>query len=161
MAWFRRHPIPEAWLLLVAGLCILFFVVGDVAWMGSRPARAEAGAATASNQDPSLTGELRLQHQDLFLSRSPIGGPCKGLGPESDLLGGTPVVLKDEDGVVLATGALDIGKVADGSTCAFSFVVQSVPKNVMYRVDVGDRNLGAFSYDELAAQGWRVTLPVG
>lgn len=161
MAWFRRQPIPEAWLLLVAGLCILAFVIADVVWMGSRPARAERAVASASNQDPALTGELRLQHQDLFLSHSPIGGPCKGLGPQGDLLGGTPVVLKDEDGAVLGTGALDIGKVADGSTCAFSFVVPSVPKNVMYRVDVGDRSLGAFSYDELAGQGWRVTLPVG
>jgi hypothetical protein len=161
MAWFRRQPIPEAWLLLVAGVCILALVLADVAWTGSRPARVETAAASAWNRDPSWTGELRLQHQDLFLSHSPIGGPCKGLGPESDLLGGTPVVVKDEDGAVLATGALDIGKVADGSTCAFTFVVPSVPKNVMYRVDVGDRSLGAFSYDELAAQGWRVTLPVG
>jgi len=36
-----------------------------------------------------------------------------------------------------------------------------VPKNVMYRVDVGDRGLGALSHDELVAQGWRVTLAVG
>jgi hypothetical protein len=161
MAWFRRQPIPEAWLLLAAGLCILAFVVADVAWVGGRPARAEATVASAWDQDPTLTGELRLQHQDFFLSRSSLGGPCKGLGAQSDLLGGTPVVLKDEDGAVLATGALDIGRVADRSTCAFSFVVQSVPKNVMYRVDVGNRSLGAFSYDELAAQSWRVTLTTG
>ncbi|MBV8979465.1 MAG: hypothetical protein JO086_01050 [Acidimicrobiia bacterium] len=161
MAWLRRQPIPEAWFLLVAGLCILVFVVAEVTWFGGRPARAEAGAATVRNSDPDLTGQLRLENQGFFLSRSAVGGPCKGLGPESDLLGGTPVVLKDEDGAVLATGALDIGRVTDHSTCTFNFVVPSVPKNVMYRVDVGDRGLGALSHDELVAQGWRVTLAVG
>ena len=161
MAWFRRQPIPEAWLLLVAGLCILAFVVADVAWVGGRPARAEAGVASASNTDPTLTGELHLQHQGFFLSRSAVGDPCKGLGPNSDLLGGTPVVVKDQAGTVVATGALDIGRVAAGSACEFNLVVGEIPKADAYEFDIGGRTAGRYRYDDLVARGWQVELTLG
>src|ERR1700751_3218990 len=107
----RRHSIPEAWFLLLAGVCILAAVAVDVVYVGATEGSAETPAVNAQYPLPQMTGVLRLQHQG-YLARFPVGGPCKGLGPYDDLLGGTVVTVEDGTGAAIAAGTLDIGKVA-------------------------------------------------
>jgi hypothetical protein len=157
MGWLRRRSFPEAWLLLVVGLCVLAGVAGDVVYVGGTTTTA---AVSSAYPLPQLTGALRLQHQ-AYLARFPAGGPCKGLGPYADLLGGTVVTVADETGATVATGSLDIGKVADRSTCEFAVVVQDVPKAARYQLAIDGRPLGTYAYGDLEASGWQVTLTLG
>ena len=158
-----RFSIPEAWLLLVVGMCILAAVAADVGYVIVRRHRtSSARAANAQYPLPEVTGVLRL-HDPMYGVRSvaTVGGPCKGLGGYHDFIGGTPVSVKDRAGAVIATGALNPGKVVDGAECEFAFVVQAVPNADQYQFDVGGRAAGTYRYDDVAAQGWQVALSLG
>jgi hypothetical protein len=161
MGFLRRRSFPEAWLLLVVGLCILATVAADVLYFGGGRGRAETAAPANSHYPlPQLTGVLRLQHQD-YLAGFPIGGPCKGLGAYDDLLGGTVVTIADETSATIATGSLDIGRIADASTCEFVVVVQTLPKAGRYQFEIDGRSVGSYGYGDLVANGWQVTLTLG
>ena len=110
---------------------------------------------------PAVTGVLEL-HDPIYGMRAvaPIGGPCKGLGRYDGILGGTPLVVKDAGGAVIATGVLDIGRVADGSTCEFALLAQ-VPDADVYQFEVLNRPVGNYRYDDLVARGWQTTLRLG
>lgn len=152
--------MPEAWVLLVVGLCILVAVAVDVAFVGGR--RAPAQSATAANAQyplPAVNGVFRLK--DPVYGLLPVGGPCKGLGPYDGMVGGTPVVVKDQAGDPVARGALDIGRVADSTTCEFALVVQDLPNADSYKFEVMGRAAGSYTYDQLTAGGWQVNLSFG
>jgi hypothetical protein len=159
MGWGRRR-FSEAWMLLFAGLCILALVAVDVAYFAVHPGGPRRPAAvTARYPLPAVTGALRLQDPVYsWRTVSPIGGRCKGLGVNDGILGGTQVVVEDPSGAVIATGALDIGKVVDGSMCEFAFVVQGVPKADAYQFEILNRSVGTFRYDDVVGRGWNVTL---
>ncbi|MBV9041692.1 MAG: hypothetical protein JOZ68_11850, partial [Acidimicrobiia bacterium] len=126
--------------------------------------RGAQAAATTRYSLPAVTGVVELRgHGTELLGReaATVGGPCKGLDGFSEFYGGTPVVVTDQSGTTLATGALDVGKVVDGSTCEFAFIVPDVPKAARYRFAVGGRTALDVSYDELAAGGWQATLALG
>ena len=159
MRW-RGRRLSHAGVLLLAGVCILAGVVADVAYYAVHPGgRGRPTAVNAQYPLPTVTGAFRLE-DPVYSMRAlePIGGPCKGLGRYAGVLGGTPVVVKDSAGAVIATGALDIGKVIEGSTCDFEFVVQGVPKADAYQFEVLNRSLGTYRYDDLVALGWQVSL---
>jgi hypothetical protein len=155
--------MPEAWLLLVVGLCILAAVAVDVLCFGGSPQGARA-AATTDYPLPGVTGALQLHgHGTESLNRAAatVGGPCKGLGPFDGLLGGTQVVVRNQTDAVIATGALNPGTVVDGSTCEFAFIVQALPRADAYQFAVAQRTVQTYTYDDLAASGWQVTLTLG
>jgi len=159
MGWGRRW-CSGAWTLLFAGLCVLAFVAVDVAYFAVRPGTSPRPTAVNARYPlPALTGVFRLQ-DPVYSWRgvSVVGGPCKGLGQYDGILGGTPVVVKDPTGAVIATGALDIGKVAAGSTCEFEFVVSGVPKADAYQFQILNRSVGTYGYDDVVTRGWQVTL---
>ena len=151
--------MPHAWLLFVVGLCLLAAVVADVAYVSGQGGGRSAQAANAQYPLPEVTVVLRL-HDPVYGMRriSPIGGPCKGLRADDGILGGTQVLVKDQTGAVIGTGAVDIGKVAAGSTCEFAFVVQGVPKADVYQFVILDRVAGTYRYDQLDGSGWQVDL---
>jgi hypothetical protein len=160
MGFLRRRSLPEAWLLLLVGLCILAAVAVDVSYVAIGRGGAPPAAVEARYPLPGVNGALDLQHQP-FMSRLAVGGPCRGLGLYGDLLGGTPVVVKDQTGSVIANGALDVGQVVAGATCRFALVVPALPKAELYEFDVGQRVVRTFSYDELTTRNWQVTLALG
>jgi hypothetical protein len=161
MGFLRRRSLPAAWLLLLVGLCILAAAAVDVSYVAiARGGAPSAAAVEARYPLPGINGVLDLQHQP-FMSRLAVGGPCKGLGRYGDLLGGTPVVVKDQTGSVIATGALDIGQVVAGATCRFALVVPALPKAELYEFDVAQRVVRTYSYNELTARNWQVTLALG
>jgi hypothetical protein len=145
-------------------LCILAAVAVDVLCFGGGGERGAQAAATTHYPLPGITGALELRGhgtESLGRAAASVGGPCKGLGTFNDLLGGAPVVVTDQNGTTIATSALDIGKVADSSTCEFAFFVPDVPKAESYRFAVGGRPVLDVAYDDLSAQGWQVTLALG
>jgi hypothetical protein len=161
MAFLRRLSMPEAWLLLGAGLCLLAAVGVDVAYVAVRNRGRAPAAVEAKYPLPAVTGELRLRNhgtQSLSRAAAAIGVPCKGLGAYNDLFGGTQVVVKDQLGAVIATGSLDVGRVVPGRTCQFGVLVPELPRADVYQFEVGQRLISAYRYDDLAASGWQVTL---
>jgi|GEM_PF-6544862 len=163
MGFLRRRALPEAWLLLLVGLCILAAVAVDVLCFGGGDRGAQAAATTRFPQT-GVSGALELHGhgtESLGRAAAAAGGPCKGLDAYSDLLGGTPVVVTDQNGTTIATGSLDVGKVTDASTCDFAFFVPDVPNAKSYRFEVGGRRALDVGYADLAAQGWQVTLNLG
>jgi len=147
-------------MLLFAGLCILASVAVDVGYFGVRPgATPRPATVNARYPLPALTGVFRLQDPVYsWRTAATVGGQCKGLGQYDGILGGTPVVVKDQAGAVIATGGLDIGKVAAGSLCEFAFVVSGVPKADAYQFEILNRSVGSYSYDDVVVRGWQVTL---
>jgi len=161
MRWGRGR-LSEAWALLLAGLVILVAVALDVGYFAVRPeGSASATAVRADYPEQAVTGVFQLRDPVYGIRAvAQVGGPCKGLGLYHGILGGTPVVVKDATGAVIATGALDIGRVADGTTCEFAFVAQ-VPKTDVYQFEVLNRPAGTYRYDDLVARGWQITLSFG
>jgi hypothetical protein len=154
--------LPQAWLLLVVGLCILLWVAVDVAYLAVyRRDPHVPSAVNAQYPLPTAIGVLHL-HDPIYSARAvaTVGGPCKGLRSHTGILGGTPVVVKDQTGAVIATGALDIGQVSRGSVCDFAFDVQ-LPKADAYEFQVLNRTVGTYRYDQLDSNGWQVGLSLG
>lgn len=160
MGW-RGRRFSEAWALLAMGLVLLVAVALDVGYFAIRPGGAVATAVSARYPRPAVTGVLQL-HDPVYgiTAVATPGGPCKGLGQNDGILGGTPVVVADGSGAVIATGALDIGRVAEGATCDFAFFTP-LPKADVYRFEVMNRPAGTYRYDDLVARGWEITLSLG
>jgi len=155
----RGRRFSEARALLVAGLLVLVAVALDVGYFAVGPGQAvQASAVSAQYPQQAVTGVLRLQDPVYGIrALAPISGPCKGLGQYDGILGGTPVVVKDASGAVIATGTVDIGRVAAGSACEFALVVE-VPNADVYQFEIDNRPVGTYRYDDLVARGWQVTL---
>src|SRR5207248_263390 len=99
---------------------------------------------------PALTGVFRLQDPVYsWRAASSVGGPCKGLGQYDGILGGTPVVVKDATGAVIAPGAHDIGKVAGGLTREYEFEVSGAPNADGTHGSGADQDAAAAVLDEL------------
>ena len=46
-------------------------------------------------------------------------------------------------------------------TCRFDFSLVDLPETSLYRLDVGRRRLGSFTYADLAVQDWTVQIVLG
>jgi hypothetical protein len=65
---------------------------------------------------------------------------------------------------VIANGSLDKGEVVKTkfwNNCEFPFTVSNVPTAKFYRVEVGRRGQVSYSYDQMRANGWKVSLSLG
>lgn len=92
-----------------------------------------------------------------------IGKPCSGRTISSgyaDLSPGADVVVKNEKGEIIATGALQEG-VWIRRACKMSLVVADVPQAKFYEIEVGRRGPQRYSASELTAQGFKLTLTLG
>ncbi len=81
-----------------------------------------------------------------------------------DIHTGTPVVVRDGSGGVVATTTLGSGVLhvsgALRDDCAYPFSV-SVPDVAAYAIEVGNRGSVAFSKPDLERAGWKATLKIG
>jgi hypothetical protein len=126
----------------------------------------------------SLNGGVILSGDTKSYTWDP-GKPCSGSGGYSDLRGGSGVVVKDGQGIVIAKGSLGSGVgVAErqdcgapgehplcdpmgGRVCKFSFTVEAIPRSEFYVVDMGKRGQFTYSFDEIQSQGWGVEYMIG
>ena len=119
----------------------------------------------------ALTGYLNLaQQQGTGYSNYtiPTGSDtaCEGLGGYSDIQAGAQLVVKDEAGKVIGSGALDQGHLdldlfGAGSVCAFPFEIAGLPKAAQYQVGMGNRGSITYSFADLETKEWDVKLTLG
>ena len=87
-------------------------------------------------------------------------GSCNGTGGYRDIKAGLPVTLRDGAGAVLATSRLDNGT-RDGRRCTFGFQLPDIPQAEFYAVEVGRRGELTYSFAEMQASDWKVSLTIG
>jgi len=85
------------------------------------------------------------------------GVPCSTSGGFTDIQEGAPVVIQNGDGDVIATSSLQAGTQA-GSACVFFSEFHNLAKAKFYSIEVTHRGKITKSYDDLAAEGWRIGL---
>ena len=120
---------------------------------------AATGHAVAAN-DHTVKGFLSLQDSATFM-----GKECQGAGGYTDLVEGTPVVVRDGDGEVIGSGRFAAGRgtrtgklggISAPSACVFAFTLKHVPDAETYSFEMSHRGGVVYTYDELAANNWRV-----
>jgi len=108
----------------------------------------------------TVKGYLSLQDSAVF-----VGKVCQGAGGYTDLLEGTPVVVRDGDGQILGTTHFGAGKGAGGgklgatgapSACVFAFTVKHVPDADTYSFQMSHRGGVVYTHEELEANNWRI-----
>lgn len=110
---------------------------------------------TAQSKPPTntISGQLKL-------IASGINGTddnCYGTGKFRDLTGLMPVIIKDEQGKIIATGYTGFGKrPTEHRTviCIFTFRIQDVPESKFYSIAISDRGTVILSRQELIDMNW-------
>lgn len=96
--------------------------------------------------------------------RRVVGTDCsKGFSDTGydDIREGASVTVANEKGTTIATGSLGSGRVSEWPLrCIFSFSVE-VPKAKFYKFEVSHRGQVQKSFEELKADGWKVSLTLG
>lgn len=113
----------------------------------------------------SLGGSIAFTDRSSYY-KNPRADPC---GPESgypDIAAGAAVVLKDDNGKTIATGALRSPVQSPGSgtgyfRCLLAFTLPDVPEVPFYSVEVSRRGALTFSLADMKAQNWSITLSLG
>jgi hypothetical protein len=104
-----------------------------------------------------LTGDIEVNQP-----RADVAGKaCSVSGGYSDIQPGAMVVIKNQDGKILATGHLDAGKVVNLGRCDFAFLIQDVPDADFYLIEVSHRGEVTYSKKDLEGQGWKISLTLG
>jgi hypothetical protein len=101
----------------------------------------------------SIKGSISLIDTDFGHS----GENCLGLRGFSDIAGNIPVIIKNESGLVIASGETQKGvhpKTADRRIeCVFFYDLKVPPAN-FYTIEVGRRGKFTLSKDELEKRNW-------
>jgi hypothetical protein len=141
--WFRGLPLRQKRTVGAAAVAVLLLGLGYATFGGS--------------ESHALTGDLSL-YADGDLT---VGSGCEGVGGYSDITPGAQVVVEDDTGRTLATGALGDG-VFDGVACVFDFGFDAVPKASFYRIHQGsNRGVLQYSYQDMVDSDWAVHLTLG
>jgi hypothetical protein len=115
-------------------------------------------AGCASTVD--TTGSLNLY--GAFSPGSPMGAgraPCVGTAGYSDVRGGTPVVIYNQAGEIVATTSLEEGQPLNAAgSCLYSFKVTGVPDSDFYQVEVSHRGKVTFTREQFEGDDVALTL---
>lgn len=105
----------------------------------------------------SIRGTFTLIDADVTQFGS---GGCSGTGGYSDISSTTQVVVKNGRGDILGVTELGLGSI-DTVSCTYHWVVDELPKEGFYVVEVGRRGSLTFSAEELESRDWRVFSSLG
>lgn len=109
----------------------------------------------------SLTGTFTLVRGDGVSSNfGGNGSSCHGTGGYSDFQDGMTVVVKDQAGTIVATGATDTAAVSAGN-CVMRFSIPSIPDATFYSVEIGHRGAVTYSRADMETRGWKLDLTLG
>ena len=87
-----------------------------------------------------------------------MGAPCEpSAGTFPDLRPGTPVLVADQAGTILAKAGLSEGHKSGVSTCAFT-AQAPVPEATFYQIGLGDRAKNVLAIDALSHAAWTTEL---
>src|SRR3954454_14020491 len=116
------HWMSSRWPTGCGAVLAILIVVG---------ACAGAASPVAADDGHTVKGYLSLQDSAVF-----VGKVCQGAGGYTDLVEGTPVVVRDGDGQVIGSGRFAAGRgtrtgklggISAPSACVFPFTVKHVP----------------------------------
>jgi hypothetical protein len=110
----------------------------------------------------TITGSITLFDDDEWRGRT-VGTSCSGSGGYSDMRGGAPVVVRDENDELIGSSFVSEGVLETSTSCSFSFVVEGVRTSKFYAVTLISERRGAqtLSHDDLTARDWRLDLSLG
>jgi len=122
--------------------------------------RGSEGAEAEAEETRTVSGSVYLAGFDNF-SGIGVGEErvCFGTGGFDDLRSGASVRVIDAAGDVIATTRLEGGR-AEGAGCEFTFTA-SVPETDFYEIQVAGRGGPAYSFEDLEAADWTVSLSIG
>ena len=128
----------------------------------------------------TLNGTVAIRQQTSITYS--LGDTCQGEGPFSNIGFGTQVLIKDSEGALLETGALDRGTVTfvtrpfrsfsvlgdrepefvpGNVRCEFSFQIPGVADADFYSIEVGREAPLTLSLRELESKGWTLIIELG
>jgi hypothetical protein len=107
-----------------------------------------------------LNGQLALGG---FGQVNPDVTVCFGYDGYSDIVDGTPVVVKDGNGSIIGTSQLGPGTFTHSteSECVFTFTVTDLPDVPFYSIEISHRGAQAFSREQLDSMNWTVAFTLG
>ena len=146
-------------------LVLAVMLLVGLAGCGGEGGEEEASATTTTLERFTMTGRFVLQGEadDAYIEfdkASGLGLACAGTGGYDDIEAGLEVTVRDANDTIIGDAALSEGSaLADG--CSFDFKVSSLPRTTFYKVKVGNRGEQNFSFDEMKAAGWSVSLSLG
>ena len=154
------------------GVCVLRLIVVPVLVLlvfgcsggGSDNSDSASDATASEAQTYRVQGSLTLRDGSWD-----VGESCRGSGGYSDITSGAQVVVRNQDGTILATGRLGAGTAVQipGTTltftgrCEFRFDVRSLPKEDFYSFEVSHRGEITYSFQEMRSASWEVHLTLG
>jgi len=110
----------------------------------------------------TLTGSIALYDANATYLR---GQSCKGTGGYSDLAPGGQDTVRDQNGAIIAVGMITDGIASDYKGivvgCNLNFVVKDVPEAKFYTIEVTHRGPLSYTYADLVALGWMLSLRIG
>jgi serine/threonine-protein kinase len=116
-------------------------------------------AACGGSALHTIRGEFTLTDDSLrYVTATRV---CIGGGGYDDLQAGAQVRVKDASGTVIGTGSLKGGSSIGGRKCVFLFEVENLPQSDFYSIEVTHRGGISYSYEELEARDWKVSLTIG
>lgn len=150
--------------VLAAGISIGVALAGG---NSSKPTAPTAAVATASTSAGTFTlgGTFTLKLGTFEWDHAADGSAvCAGRDGYDDITAGASVVVTDQGGAVIATGALGTGSPTVDSTtgratqCTFAIEVTSVPDRPFYGVAVSHRGTQTYSAEQARTGGVSLTL---
>jgi hypothetical protein len=106
--------------------------------------------------DPLDENDLGIDDGNFYVNN----GSCEGADGYDDVQSGLQVTVSNEAGTVIGTGSLDTSEVTDEG-CRFNFRVDNVPVAKFYKIAVGRRGELSYSYEDMKANSWSVSLTLG
>jgi len=131
--------------VLVLGTCLALAGCGGT---GGTADPGSTGTPRADRSGPSPTPPHSFTATGFLTAEGTFGVACSGVGRSAGLRRGSPVVVRDSHGVVVATGTLEDGFADDDAPqrrCIFPFTVRKIPEaGGPFTVRVADRPAGGF-----------------
>jgi hypothetical protein len=127
-----------------------------------QPSIAATTSQAAASPSPSAESHVVLGTVAVAGVQSLAGyNGCNATPGYEDVIDGSNVVVKDENGTTIAAATLKILTFGGSpSPCRFAFSAV-VPRVAFYHVTIGQRDGPTISYDDLAKANWKWEMSLG
>ena len=136
---------------------------GRLVIVGALAAALTAAACGSPASTPSAVAQVyQISGILSLIDFTSASAGCVGQGGYSDIAPGTQVQVTNQSGAIIGTGTLgSVTASGDGTTCAFPFIVMGLPRATFYGIQVSHRGQQDYSFSQLQADIWRVSLQLG
>jgi len=155
MGWVQRSLGDVAVVLALASALL-------IAGCGTEPSPSPSPSPAPTPSPSPVTHDLVdanvYVHGSGFVDFSD-STDCAGAGLAADIHSGAEVVVTDAAGVIVGTGTLSKGVARkDPVGCRLGIRVAGLPESPSYRVEVGERLVGSWSFEDMFRR-WTFVIP--